>query len=492
MKFALRAHGPRRTSGGNDSGSDRGSVLPMVLVFTVVISMVVVAVADYTTTGLRYGRVVEARADRLSAADGGLRYAIQKLERVGHHECPRIDPPDINGAVVTLTCEPVGSSFGDTEGYALVLTGETVPAGQPLVDAQGGASESKRISGLVYMNRLDFSLNAPMQFENGQLQYTVTPSDPSVDPCPTTHVLRNDGSPIDTSLPLADVRFTADHYGVVCTTQPWLRAGSNLTDDPATLVNEQGKFTEPDRPDLATLPVNPGSTINGTCTVFEPGHYTVAPVLGNYNYFLSGNYLFDGITMSVGNSKVTAGRAVAESNQAIPNTACINAINGDTVTNVTEAGATFYLQNGAHFEVEQNGTLEIMRRKQGRRFVSIHLLDNSLAWNQDVILQGPGSNKDMAMHGMVWAPTARITFSNVANIAKAQLLGGAVVSNIKVDSAAGTAGLVISVEPGDITGLLQLDSTATSSDGGTTTIRSIVDYRPSTKYAAATSWRVLD
>lgn len=488
MKASFRVHATRRTS----RGTDRGTVLPMVLVFTVVISMVVVAVADYTTTGLRYGRVVEARADRLSAADGGLRYAIQKLERVGNHECPQINPPDINGAAVTLTCTPVGATFSDTEGYALVLTGETVPPGLPLVDAQGGASEVKRISGLVYMNRLDFSLQAPMQFENGQMQYTVTASNPSADPCPTTHVLRNNGIAINTSSPSADVKFTADHFGVVCTTQPWNRS-ANPTDNPSTqFVNEQGKFSEPERADLSALPLNPGPTTNGTCTVFRPGRYTVAPALGNYNYFLSGNYLFDGITMAVGNGKVTAGRAVAESNQAIPNTACINSINGDPVTNVTQAGATFYLQNGAYFEVRQNGTFEIMRRKQGRRFVSIHVLDNSLSWSQDVILQGPGSNKDMAMHGMVWAPRARITFANVSNIAKAQLLGGAVVSNIKVDSAAGTAGLVISVEPGDITGLLQLDSTATTSDGASTTIRSIVDYRPSTKYAAATSWRVLD
>ena len=63
--------------------------------------------------------------------------------------------------------------------------------------------------------------------------------------------------------------------------------------------------------------------------------------------------------------------------------------------------------------------------------------------------------------------------------------------HIKVDAAAGASGLVISVAPSDITGLLQLDSTATTSDGQSTTIRSIVDYRPSTKYAAATSWRVI-
>ena len=98
----------------------------------------------------------------------------------------------------------------------------------------------------------------------------------------------------------------------------------------------------------------------------------------------------------------------------------------------------------------------------------------------------------MALHGLVWAPLARITLDNVANVAEAQLLGGAVVSNILIQASAGATGLVIAVEPGDMTGLLRLDSTATTADGRSTTIRSIVDYRPSTKYAAATSWRVID
>ena len=108
-----------------------------------------------------------------------------------------------------------------------------------------------------------------------------------------------------------------------------------------------------------------------------------------------------------------------------------------------------------------------------------------------MIFQGPGSNKDMAIHGMVWAPDAQIRFGEVANIAKGQLLGGAVVSKIEINSAASTSGFVIAVEPTDITGKLQLDSTAVI-DGESTTIRSIVDYRPTTRYAAPQSWRVIE
>ena len=46
-------------------------VLPLVLVVAVVLGVVVVALATYASTNLKYGGVVEERADRLAAADGG-------------------------------------------------------------------------------------------------------------------------------------------------------------------------------------------------------------------------------------------------------------------------------------------------------------------------------------------------------------------------------------------------------------------------------------
>ena len=82
-------------------------------------------------------------------------------------------------------------------------------------------------------------------------------------------------------------------------------------------------------------------------------------------------------------------------------------------------------------------------------------------------------------------------FSNVTNTANGQLLGGGVLSNIEMGSSASAVGFIIAVEPSDLTGKLLLDSVATQ-NGRSTTIRSIVDYRPSTSYTAVTSWRVID
>ena len=72
----------------NDSNRrDQGSILPMVLVMTVVLSAVVVSLASYVSAGLRFSTVVEDRADRLAAADGGLRYGIERLALQSYAGC---------------------------------------------------------------------------------------------------------------------------------------------------------------------------------------------------------------------------------------------------------------------------------------------------------------------------------------------------------------------------------------------------------------------
>ena len=127
---------------------DRGVVLPLVLVMAVVISLVVVAVAGYITTSLTYGNVVEERADRLAAADGGMRYAIERLQNSAYAGCLTnlgnggytIDfPVDVNGADVEITCTKGSNSIHDIKAWAIIVTGQGVPPGQPMWSSQGGA-----------------------------------------------------------------------------------------------------------------------------------------------------------------------------------------------------------------------------------------------------------------------------------------------------------------------------------------------------------------
>lgn len=459
---------------------DRGNILPIALICTIVLGMIVAALATYVATGLRYGQVVEQRADRLAAADGGMRYAVERLSLGAAQICAAagddvIDPPDTNGATVTVSCTQVGAGFDDTNGWALILTGEDYLATDPLIRTQSGVSVAKLVGGPVYMSRLDFDTTAPLEFRYAQLLYTGWDSngDSAVD-C--------DGTP---SLP-ANVTFDSTSLGLSCTVRPW-----------SADANANGLFSEPNNAvSLTTFVLNPPPFIDSYgCKIFHPGLYTTAPVLGSHNYFRSGNYLFDNVVLDIDHAKVTAGRRAAGdtsgATQFIPNTVCDNARNSDT-GGITEAGVTFYLRNGSRFIIGEQGTFEVLRRKQGKNYVSIHVIDGSLDGNTNVILQGPGTNKDMAIHGLVWAPEARITFSEVTNTANGQLLGGAVISNADLRSSASAGDFTIAVEPSDLTGRIQLDSVATLADGSTTTIRSVVDYRPSTRYTAVTSWRVID
>jgi Tfp pilus assembly protein PilX len=478
----MRANAMRTTSSSPsaDRTRDRGTVLPLALVVSVVLSVVVVSIAGFVTTGLRYGKVVEDRADRLAAADGGMRYAVERLRLGASRICATsggdaIDPPDINGATVTVRCGQVGDGFDDVNGWALILTGEEIPStcsggDCALIKTQSGSAKTKLVGGPVYMGSLEFDAQAPIEFRYSQLLHTESDCAASTAAVPP------------------NVTFDSTSLGLACTERPW-----SADADPVA-----GLFSEPN---IGVLPVNsgpalnPAPTIDGNgCKVFQPGYYTTAPVLGSHNYFRSGNYVFDGFNLEVKQAKVTAGRSAADGSdgaaQFIPNTTCNSARNAD-IGGITLAGVTFYLKNGAGFTLDAHGQLEIMRRKQGKSYVSIHVLDDSLTSTQNVIEQGPGTNKDMAIHGLVWAPEARITFSEVTNTANGQLLGGAVISNIDMRSSASAVGFIIAVAPSDLHGKLLLDSVA-ELDGKTTTIRSIVDYRPSTNYAAVTSWRVVE
>ncbi len=474
------------------SQRDKGVVLPLVLVASIILSVVIAGLATYVGVGLRYGKVVEDRADRLAAADGGMRYAVERLRLGASRICgtnggDTIDPPDINGASVIVQCGQQGLGFDNVNGWALILTGEEIPFGTPacpstdscsILATQGGVSKVKLVGGPVYiadMTDRGMHLQAPIEFRYSQLLYSAADCATSVPDLP-------DGTGDEQA-----ATFDSTSLGLSCTNRPW-----SADDNPGT-----GLFSEPN---IGVLPsittdLNPAATVDGNgCKVFEPGYYTAAPALGSHNYFKSGNYVFDGFILDVNSAKVTAGRGAADgsdgASQFIPNTTCNTARNSD-VNGITTAGVTFYLKNGAGFEINQHGTLEVLRRKQGKSYVSLHVLDGGGTWNQPVIKQGPGTNKDMAFHGLVWAPESRMTFSNVTNTANGQLLGGGVISNIELQSSASAVGFIIAVAPSDLTGKIQLDSTATT-DRGTTTIRSIVEYRPSTNYAAVTSWRVID
>lgn len=446
------------------SDDDRGAVLPLVLVMAVVISLVIVTVASYITTSLTYGHVVEDRADRLAAADGGMRYAIERLQNSAYAGCLTnlgnggytIDfPVEVNGAQVEITCTKGSNSIHDIKAWAIIVTGEGVPPGQPIWSSQGGAGKTKLLGGPVWITDPDRSdLQSPVEVEDGDIWY-----------------YRPDCDNPSLTLP-SNLTFTPEYRGTICVPEPWhvvYRA-----------------------PTIGSWPSveNPPPAMDGTCTVFSPGVYTSPPALGPNTYFKAGDYYFNNVLMNIENSIVTAGWPNFNKfgdQQFIENAPCDNARNTDRTTNESDnpgnlflGGATFYFGGSSRIEIGNKGKFEILRRLQGDSLVSIQVIENAadgnvstLGYSDNIVWTKSGNNSDLALHGLVWAPEAQLEFGNVTNAANGQILGGAAVSRIVLQSSASASAFIIRVESSPIEFELRIDATATKG-GRSTTMTAVV------------------
>jgi hypothetical protein len=373
---------------------------------------------------------VEERADRLAAADGGLRYAIERLSNSNYAGCLTalgntgytVDfPTQVNEADVKVTCTKGATGIGDIKAWAIIVTGEGVPPGQWFVQSQAGGGIQKLLGGPVWVTDPSrMNLQAPVTIEDGDIWY----------------------------------------YSPTGCTNPSLTLDPNLTFKPAYRGTQcypnTWKSNWPGHPDYGTFPVlgdmantDPAPVVDANgCTVFSPGRYTTAPSFGPNTYLKSGNYYFENVTIDVTNAVVTAGWPDEEhygDQVFIPNYPCTHedpnsptsALIADMASG-SAAGATLYLGGTSKIEVGNHGSLEILRRLQGDDLVSIHAMDDSaanhimstLGYNDDIVVTKSGNNSDLAIHGLLWAPRAQLEFGNVTNAANGQLLGGAAISRI--------------------------------------------------------------
>jgi Tfp pilus assembly protein PilV len=471
---------------------DQGSVLPLALVATVVMSMIVVSLARYTATDLKYGQIVEDRADRLSAAEAGLRHILEQ-EQEGNTLCtsssgvsgtngPTITDT-ISGASVDVKCKQVNGTLSSITAWAVFVTGEDpgaatgkVPNGQGLL-TQGGNGDPKVFGGPSFVNDVELlGIGANLEMRDGNLWY----EDPS---CDVGGEYIGDGAAVANPL----LTFSPSSRGVWCTNQQW----DDIIDEPPI-------------PNFALLPTDPVWTPSGTCRVFEPGIYTSAPDFGTNAYLQSGNYKFTSGEINITQSVVTAGlQGFFGDQQEIENAPCDAARQVEADGPSPDFGATFYLDNDARFVIDQQGSLEVLRRQQGATdFVSMQALPTSTVYHSTgnkILSTGPGSNKQMAMHGQVYTPNGSIVFGNVANSAVAQFSGGVVAAAFTAQSAANVSGFVIQVA-----GSPQQDDiayTATATKNGITQVRVVAALRFSAPASgsgagswelALKSWRVCD
>lgn len=444
------------------SRRDRGTILPMVLVMAVILSAVIAAVASYVASGLSYAGVVEDRADRLAAADGGLRYGLERLGDSQYAKClsklgdsgTSIDmPTQINGADVTVTCFERDGGLSRIKAWAIIVTGAyTGPAGDNWVlKTQGGTGDVKLLGGPVWVNDFDrLDVGSTMQVKDGDIWFY----EPNCDS-------------YSLSVPSL-LSFEPAYRGPICVDRPWHEV-----------------FEAPSQPSNAVLnsyPLNPpaDTSTHPGCTVLEPGKYTSMPALGNNAYFKSGDYWFHNVPLTVTNSTVTAGWADFDQwgdEQFIENVPCEHAIDDDKASG-SASGATFYFGGSTRLWVDTQASFEILRRLQpDGNLVSIQALAgphaSNIGWSGSILGTKSGNTTDLAIHGLAWAPLSTMEFGNVTNSANGQLLGGGAFARILLQASASANAFVIRVETSPIAFDLKIVAEAVK-NGQTTTMSAIV------------------
>jgi hypothetical protein len=282
----------------SDTGKrDQGAALVMVLVLTITLGIVATALARYATVGLTYSSVVRDRADRLAAADGGMRYMIEKMRlrqtlcttNAAQNGFTSVVPPSINGSTISVTCDRIGTPISDTQSWALIVTGNGVPANEPIFETQSGGNRAKSFGGPVFMSdptRLE--LKADAEIKDGDLWYTGAT-------CPVP------AAPLN----IDRLTFTpAFLRGPLCTTKRW-----------------DELFTAPTLPPAPDdVPPPTPIDMSSGCRVFFPGKYTPAttpqlsPGKNGQNYFVAGDYYFEDVDLQIqGTGSPTAPRATASS-----------------------------------------------------------------------------------------------------------------------------------------------------------------------------------
>ena len=467
----------------------------MTLMLTVVLGGVVVGIASYTTTSLRYGRTVQDKADRLAASDAGMRIALERL-RTRTPGCTSAPSTyyttSVNGKAVSVSCQRTLLLADEAAPFALVVTAIGVPVGTPSWISQGTnvASQPRKIGGNVYLNVPPASLDKPVQVKDGDIWYPAMS-------CPATDPTYNNL----TFVP-------ADERGYNCTTTSW-----------QTLLTPNGTPAAPGT-EVPTLPAVGNGHVTSTpppdnygCVVFDPGTYTSPPIIGagTQNFFKPGTYYFNfNGAINIKNALVIGGVSGADGSGSSPvarepssfqSSRCQSAI--DTASAANKApnyGVTWIFGGNSSIAADPNGYLELFMPPRlsatDKMVPSVVALQTSAsgysastlgAMGTPLIDMQEGSHDGIVIHGGVWAPTAAIRIGNIAQSANGQFMGGLVVAMLNMQAAANVANFNMSVLTFPARRKYLLSSVADN----LTTTNVVALVRASTGSVSINSWRVM-
>jgi hypothetical protein len=431
-----------------------GGTLVVVLLFISVFGLVISGLMTESSVNVKFTTSVNSQEAKVYAADAGVSYGIQQL-RQDPAFCPRIGVsgpaiPDlnVNGKTVKVTCSVNSGSNGGADGYAVVVMS---PNPNSLVLSN---ANPKNISGDVYVSG---------------------------------------GVSWGPGLKVTDGNFILqDHGGVTgCINPPVIhnppQAGDNLTVGPNPPFGYACKPTSvypvpnpPHAPPPIPAVTNPSYASNGSCRIFKPGLYTSPPTLQNGdNYFASGVYYFNFNDPTPANNVIDVKQAtiyggqpasgeLAQQRFPIPAN-CPQNQSQDATYGGSGTGVEFIFGSQASLFVDTQGQVELYGRQTANaastetRNISLVAVPNNdptvwpttpgnwtasnLASGTNVLDIKDGNQQDLAVHGMVYAPTAGVGLT-ATNSVLAQTMGGLIAWTLQMKSSASAQGLAVSIAPG--------------------------------------------
>lgn len=473
---------------------DRGSVLILALILVVVLGAVVAAVATYTATALRSSRVTTDIVDTLSAAESGMQYG---LARADGDSCPvSVNDGPINGASVTTTCERAAIVENADGLYALVVTALGVSPARTALTLAGSSSEQngiKRVSGPVYlgenMGTASLAAAAAVALDGasevgGSVRFDVV------------------GDCLPSSVSPAPAGAWAPPQPVVsCDSRGWQAISSrpDLSSDPLLQFPDLGRstvFAGVDAYGTVARPLPTGPA--GVCREFAPGWFDGSALSGGTldlsepTFFKSGVYYFENVVIDIG-EQVAIGKRSDLPTPATPaagpdfppacqaqwdadgaGTGAVWILGGSSRIVGTKANVDFYPRQVARSNVGLGPVdMAIIQFEAGAAETwgyATESLNQDASNNQDaqkLLWRANGSQTDVSIYGMTYAPAGWIDMNNASSNAFVQFIGGVVAARVDIRIAANVPGFTISV-PTVLTDYFLLETSATRDDLDTT------------------------
>lgn len=426
---------------------DAGAVLPLTMVLTVVFAVVAAAIAGYTATALRSTQVTEARVDRLAAAESAMQEALLHLEATG--VCPT-SVSDRNGATVTVSgcdVEQIALLDGDRP-FGLILTALGLGSNTQAFSRHASAARTIEIGGEVYL-ALTVTAAANNTTATGHVISQATE-------CPPSGRITG-----PTWLGLEDSE---------CTENPW----HHYTNVPSISGVSAASVPQP-----------------AGCTRHQAGTFNGLTNVSGNAYFASGVYRIRGELRL--NGRITAGH------HGFPTLPASHPCYAAQLADVEAAsnnggptGAVFILENNGWISVRGNGTdVEFYGLRTGGRVLSLvaytsdfpspngYLASNRNpnANNQQILLKPTQGSPNAAFtfFGEVWAPRGYVEIGQMSSSGSegAAFLGGTTISRFRVSTSASVDGLIIGLGEVESQEYHRLQVTATSPDGGSTTVSAV-------------------